>query len=265
MPIKISRSAESPVAQVGTKATTEGQLYKAAITRVTPDGKISSDLSGIGKFLLNPTSWEESKAANWVATQVPGQSDPVMQWLSSGPRSVSFEALVTKDTSDSSKIYTIPEKKEVPKDVLGAIAGAFFKIVPETINTAKNWFEAAKPVAQQGSSPSDVNYYSIADQLNFFRSLLYPIYDDKNSPKALRNSPPLVVLYVGDTFSKEGPSSNSLTSSDDVWVVTNLRIRVTKQLPNLSPMEASVEFQLVQYNIKSATGVKFWSDATPKF
>lgn len=261
MPIRPNRSHSHGAATAAAKNSTGLQLLRASIARVTPSGKVSDgDYNGIGSFLINPTTWEESKAANWVATQVPGQSDPVMQWLSSGPRSVSFEALVTKDTSYSSKGYLTQEKDMNPKkSILGTIAGAFFKVVPDVVNESANWFRAAKPTAQQGSSPYDSSYYSISNQLNFFRSLLYPIYDDADSPKVLRNSPPLVVLYVGDTFSKDSPSLSGLKPSDDVWVVTNLRIRITKQLPNLSPMEASVEFQLVQYNIRSSTAEKFYT------
>jgi len=45
--------------------------------------------------------------------------------------------------------------------------------------------------------------------------------------------------------------SDRISSQDDIWVVTNLRIKITKQLPNMSPMEAIVSFELTQYNIKS--------------
>lgn len=257
MPIKPKRYGQN-VAYANSKNT--GNLLKASIARVLPDGRVSKgDLNGIGRFLINPSSWEESKAANWVATQIPGQSDPIMQWLSSGPRSVSFEALITKDTSESSRVYQSSPtiKEDTNKTFLGKVAAAFFKVVPEPVKQSANWFSST-PTAVQESGGVTTDYYSIASQLNFFRSLLYPVYDDIDSPKVLRNSPPLVVLYVGNTFSKTNPADSGLTSSDDVWVVTNVRIRVTKQLPNLSPMEASVEFQLVQYNIKSSDGEKFW-------
>jgi hypothetical protein len=43
-------------------------------------------------------------------------------------------------------------------------------------------------------------------------------------------------------------ASADISVDTDLWVVTDLRIKITKQLPNLAPMEAIVSFQLTQYN-----------------
>lgn len=269
MPIRPKKDAHQ-VAKINPEHSKTGSMYKAALYRVRPDGSVyDSDHNNIGIFLLNPSTWEESKGSNWVATQVPGQSDPVLQWLSSGPRTISFEALITKDTAAQSEFRNITEPKKTESKVTWSdVGGAFFKVTPVTIDTQKSWVDAAKPLNVFGTGLKDTelsgnNYLSISEQLNYFRSLLYPIYDDNNSPKTLQTSPPLVVLYVGDTFSKKNPDVERLTPSDDVWVVTNLRIRVTKQLPNLSPMEASVEFHLLQYNIRSSGAKKFYEDPPP--
>ena len=76
-----------------------GQLQRAALFKVDMSGKILNKNSE-GVFLLNPSELTETKSAKWVSHEVPGQSDPVWQWLSSGPRVVTFDALVTADTSD---------------------------------------------------------------------------------------------------------------------------------------------------------------------
>jgi len=48
-------------------------------------------------LLLNTNSITESKSANWVKHYVPGQSDPLLQWISGSERTVTFTATVTKD------------------------------------------------------------------------------------------------------------------------------------------------------------------------
>lgn len=216
-------------------------LRKAALFRVDKDGKIIKNKAGV--FILNPASYEESKSANWIQQQVPGQSDPVLQWVSSGARTVSFEALVTADTSYfNSSIITKPGEETDPLkkalQVVGEIASAFFKIsIPPPRQTIEE-------KASKGDS------LDISEYLNYYRSLLYPTYDSVTNPRKLRYSPPLLVLYAGKSIIKV-PYENRISSQHDLWVLTDLKIRVTKQLPNLAPMEAVVQFTLVQYNIRS--------------
>lgn len=218
----------------------DGTLKAAALFAVDKDGNIQKTEAGI--FLLNPSSWSEIKTSNWAQQNVPGQSDPVLQWVSSGPRTVSFQALVTADTSD----FVSGQKKQPGKSspqsdfiqqanaIFGQIAAAFSKVsAPEA------------RVDTPDTTSLDISIY-----LNYYRSLLYPIYDNIDSPKKLRGSPPLVVLYNGKAFTKY-PYGEKITTNHDLWVVTSLEINITKQLPNLAPMEAVVNFQLTQYNIRS--------------
>lgn len=213
------------------------ELQVAAIFAVNKDGKIVKDTAG--KFLLNPSTINESITSNWAQNQTPGNSDPVMQWTSGGPRVVSFQALVTADTSDFKSESNIkPGKEQDPLKKLsvftGAIASAFFKVAKP---------EPRMPVDRYTNL--DVSSY-----LNYYRSLLYPLYDNKENPKRLQGSPPLVVLYVGSSIPKY-PYGETINSQQDLWVVTSLSIKITKQTPNLAPMEAIVDFQLTQYNIRS--------------
>lgn len=214
-------------------------FIKAGLFTVKEDGFVdySNDL---GLFLLNPSTWEESKSSNWVENQIPGQSDPVLQWLHSGPRTLSFEALVTKDTSefDSAKSDINRTKQSTTQSFIADIASSFFNLSLPT------------PRTDLSNAQSNMRNFDISSRLNYYRSLLYPIYDSIPNPKKLRQSPPLLVLKVGNTISKDKDMLR-ISPDNDVWVLTNLRIRITKQLPNLTPMEATVNFELKQYTIKS--------------
>lgn len=212
-----------------------GPLLRAALLPVGFNNVIA-DIDE-GYFLLNPSTWEESKSLNWVQNSIPGQSDPILQWINSGARTVSFDALVTLDTSSQYQrtANSNPNKKQnFLQNAVAGIAASFSNaptVAPRTTN-----------------KPTIVSNLDISSYLNYYRSLLYPVYDNANSPSILQHSPFLVTLWVGNTF----PTTNSggqvkATKADTLWVVTNIAIKITKQLANLSPMEAIVTFQLLQY------------------
>lgn len=219
-------------------------LRVSALFTVDDEGYVEVRQTGI--FLLNPSTVEENKKANWVQQATPGNSDPVLQWLSSGPRTVSFDALVTADTSDFISAAKKPGKEEdrskLSQIFTGSIASAFAKTV------------TPPPRVQD---PGDENpSLDISNYLNYYRSLLYPVYDDISNPRRLQKSPPLLVFMHGSSVNKF-VAGDRITANNDLWVLTDLRIRITKQLPNLAPMEATVSFQLMQYNIRSFDGRRF--------
>lgn len=224
----------------------DGTLKAAALFTVGIAGEIEKTETGI--FLLNPTAITEGKGANWAQQTVPGQSDPVMQWTSSGPRTLNFQALVTADTSDYVSGQKIKPGKsssnplERLDTVIGGIASRFFKV--------------AAPQAR--TDTPDKTELDISSYLDYYRSLLYPVYDKQDNPRRLTGSPPLCVLYMGKAVTKF-PYGEKITSQHDLWVVTNLEINITKFLPNLAPMEAVVTFQLTQYNIRSFDRKRFLS------
>jgi len=224
----------------------DGTLKAAALFTVGITGEIERTETGI--FLLNPTSITEGKAANWIQQNVPGQSDPVLQWASSGARTLNFQALVTADTSDyvSGQKIKPGQSSKNPLDrldtVIGGIASKFFKV--------------AAPQARQDTP--DKTELDISAFLDYYRSLLYPVYDKQENPRRLTGSPPLCVLYMGKAVTKY-PYGQKITSQHDLWVITNLEIQITKFLPNLAPMEAVVTFQLTQYNIRSFDRKRFLS------
>lgn len=230
-----------------------GNLLGAGIFRVNGEGIIEDN--DYGKFLLNPSSWEESKTANWTQNSIPGQSDPILQWVSSGPRTVSFDALVTADTSDlRSAMDSKPNKSNTAQNIVSKIASTFFNVTLPTPRKDANTAE----------SDDIKGRLDISSYLNYYRSLLYPVYDNDRNPSRLRRSPSLVVLYIGRSIPQVPyglPTVSKVGSNHDLWVVTNLRIRITKQLPNLAPLEASVSFQLMQYTIKSFSRGRFLTNS----
>lgn len=240
------QKGEGDAALGNAKQDNSGTLHKSAIFKIDNKGNILKNRAGV--FLLNPSTWRDSKASNWIPNEIPGQSDPLLQWVSSGPRTVSFEALVTRDTSEFNSGITFKAGEETNPlnkvlSVIGDIASSFFKI-------------SVPPPRQQIDQLKQGDSLDISRILDYYRSLQYPVYDNVKTPKKLRSSPPLVVLFAGSAIAKI-PYENRVNSNHDLWVVTNLDIRITKQLPNLSPMEAVVTFQLMQYNIRSFSSGRF--------
>lgn len=206
----------------------------AAICTVLPDNTI--DITNpYATFLLNPSTWEEHKTSNWIMHNIPGESDPILQWTSGGARTITVDALVTKDQSgfdlNASPIGGLVDQALT---IVGNIASSFIGINVPAIGDLL-------PIGDQGEGEE----LSIDNELNYYRSLLYPLTE--NDKTTLSGSPPLVALFVGKSFSKN-MASPDISIDTDLWVVTDLRIKITKQLPNLAPMEATVSFQLTQYN-----------------
>lgn len=242
----VKRVVDADFSNLGNPGNYSINLLQAALFPVSITGEILASNNEEGIFLLNPSSWEESKSAKWIQHEVPGQSDPVMQWVSSGARTLSFEALVTADTSYKSehikKIEAAKDKPKTATEFVADLASSLFKVqIP--------------PKREFADDKLSVNL-DISSNLNYYRSLMYPSYTGSEIPGRLIASPPLLALFAGSSISKI-PYSDSITTSQDVWVLTDLKIRITKQLLNLSPMEALVTFSLVQYNIRSSDAAKF--------
>jgi len=228
-----------------------GELLKAGLFKVSQNGDIN--LSGQGAFLLNPSNYTENKTSNWQAHNIPGQSNPVHQWISGGSRQVSFDALVTRDTSDLDKVSKSSLTGSIIEkglNVIGDIASEFAGVNMPPLN------DLFSSTAAAGTR------LSIAPELQYYRSLLYPIY---SSSQKLVSSPPLLVLVAGVTFSGEQPNKMTLPKPGSaylpIWVLTSLSIKVTKQLPNLDPMEATVTFVLEEYAAASPSGNSFKVDS----
>lgn len=232
---------------VGKNSQTETnvEFKKAALFRIDSNGVIQNNL--VGRFLLNPSTYDETKTVNWAQQNVPGQSDPILQWISGGARTVTFDALVTADTAyfDSRVTTSQGEETDPTKKGLNAIS-----------SIAASFFKITVPAQRQlANLPDGTNSLDITNYLNYYRSLLYPTYDNPSIPNRLQSSPPLLVLWTAaiERFKYE----TRVSSNQDLWVLTDLKIKITKQLPNLLPMEAVVSFTLVQYNIRSFDSTRF--------
>lgn len=220
----------------------DGKLLSCCLYKVDAvTGNIITDVRG--KFLLNPASFNENKTANWATQQIPGNSDPVYQYMGGGPRTVTFDTLVTRDTShldSAEEDNPLQDLAGAAFTAVGAVASAFAGV---TLPPITDLF---------GSLASGKDRLSISNRLAYYRSLLYPLYTTNYA--GLVQSPSLVVLLAGASFTdaeltktSSVLNKNSGETYTPVWIVTNLNIRITKQLPNLDPMEAIVSFTLNEY------------------
>lgn len=233
----------------GLSGTSSIKFKSAAILKIAADGTIVSD-NDEGTFLINPESIEDTKTSNWVAHNIPGQSDPILQWTHGGPRTVSFEALITNDTSYYVKNTANP---------LGALAGAAIAAVG---SIASAFAQVNVPVGSligmfNKASVTPTSRLDISRQLDYYRSLLYPTYSDDFSQ--LVGSPPLLVLYFGTSLGNNFNlgTSGKIDPFSDIWVLTDLNIKITKQNPDLTPLEAIADFKLMQYTFISRDASTF--------
>lgn len=222
----------------GTEANTS--FLSAAIGVVDSEGTISNT----SPFLLNPATFEDNKSAVWASNAIPGQNTPIYQWVSGGARMITFDALVTKDNSrfpEIPKLDPLQNLLDSALNAVGSIASSFFGVSLPPLGG----------LLGGDAAEAEGNDLSINDYLTFYRSLLKPSYTPEGK---LGSAPPLVVLYFGASLEQATPAKGSkIDAFTELFVLTNLSIRVTKQLPNLAPMEAEVNFQFTQYTISSVT------------
>jgi len=232
----------------------------------------------ITKLSVNPTTISERKASNWVKHNVPGQSDPLLQWINGSSRVVSFTAIVTKDLSEnltvkvpSSDIVKVKIKESYGtfggKEINGSpISTAEGKILKELLNgdlntpntpegkfdalLKKSTFKIPGLAARVDESSDSLWFRSITPYLEYYRSLVIPRTSNRNDRS---KTPPLVQLKMGSILGNEDISSR------DKWVLESYSITITKMSPDLKPIEATVGFTFIEYvdktkevNVKSA-------------
>jgi hypothetical protein len=207
----------------------KAQIIPIKPNKELPAGREDQNVLRLGQFYINPTTWSETKDSNWIKHKVPGLSDPIQQWTSSGARKVTFQALVTRDIADPTKEQTMSATCNSKGQSLIFKPA---KIAEQVLNIPGLSFEAN---VDTGRGQGDSLDLSIVDKLNFYRSLLYPNTYSKGS----RVFPPNpVALLVGDTFGKRTRGS--------LFVVDRLEIQITKQYSDLTPIEATVTFTLTE-------------------
>lgn len=213
-------------------------LNKAALYKVSSSGNIIADPKG--NFLLNPSSIQDDVNSNWAKHSTPGSSDPILQWISGGARTVTIEALVTKDTSveNGSKDNLVGELIQAANNVIGDIASKFAGVNLPSLSDALSLIG----IERGAGNDLDIN-----DRLNYYRSLVLPSYTEDGY---LKSSPPLVTLLFGSALGY-APDLSPITKDSTVFIVEDIKINITKFLPNLRPMEAVVTITLVKYALKS--------------
>lgn len=229
-------------------------LVRTAIFKViwnSGAGVIDSD-NPYGIFLLNPDSFEESKSSNWAIQNIPGQSDPIYQWVSGGPRVIRFDALITRENSQTNPDNIVKKDNDSAKNIITNLAAPIAQTISKTTSLISNAKDTISSITGTFESKKLKPTMSIDNELNYYRSLLYPIY--KNN--ILRSSPPLIALYTGRALNREAYGAK-VDKNSELWIVTNLKIKHTKFLPDMSPMEAIVSFELSQYTINTVNQTDF--------
>lgn len=206
-------------------------FVKAKLVPINTSGQKQFNIPDTAaEFYINPDSWSESKTATWVKHEVPGRSDPIQQWLSSGARTISFTALVTRD------IYRPTD--ETPTSISSTPSGIGSSTVSKigSIALAAAGLSDVMKILDAATPPSrDKLKLDISTKLDFYRSLLYP---NLYGQGAKVYPPRPVYLIVGTTFGARTQKA--------MFVVDRVEIKILKQLADLTPIEAEVTFTLTE-------------------
>lgn len=202
-------------------------------------------------LLLNPESITESKAANWIQHNIPGQSDPLLQWISGSARTVTFTAKVTLDLVENftvskngqSDIWSLEVEPELSR--IEAITDSYNSgILSQLYNVSartESPFVASAQDALQNSFDGDQTRWvqSIQPQLDFYRGLLVPRTGSRRNQV---RTPPLVRLYMGDILGRASYSGNQ------DFILASYQFNILQTTPELLPTMADVTFTFIEYN-----------------
>jgi hypothetical protein len=236
---KFTNPLQQPgVSNVSTRDMSAPNVIKMSIVPV------DEPFNRANQLLLNPSSISESKAANWVKHYVPGQSDPLMQWINGTERTVSFTAYVTKDIATNPTLtqdqnaaeWSLVIRPEL--DQQGQTAGGFNSSSPILAGLANNAQQERLVGSFQPSESTNYWSRSIQPQLDFYRSLVIP--RENNSSRFVK-TPPLVRLQMGTLLGKAEVVSNQK------FILMTYSINITEFSPQLEPTKAAVTFTFVEY------------------
>lgn len=209
-------------------------------------------------LLLNTNSITESKSANWVKHYVPGQSDPLMQWISGTEKTISFSALVTKDIASNPTVNKDDNGTQwelvIQPELYERYANA--DDVPASILDSVNTNQVTAFLSESVSITKPVRPYwtrSIQPQLDFYRSLVIP---REGSSSSLSDTPPLVHLRMGTILGERA----SIESQQ--YILLNYNMNITEYSPELEPTKAIVSFTFVEYVPRSKTSAAQTSSNT---
>lgn len=202
-------------------------------------------------LLLNPESITESKAANWVQHNIPGQSDPLLQWISGSARTVTFTAKVTLDLIENftvskngqSDIWSLEVEPELSRieSITDSYNSAILSQLYNVSARTESPFVASAQDALNNSFEGDQTRWvqSIQPQLDFYRGLLVPRTGSRRNQV---RTPPLVRLYMGDILGRASYSGNQ------DFILASYQFNITQTTPELLPTSADVTFTFIEYN-----------------
>lgn len=202
-------------------------------------------------LLLNPESITESKAANWVQHNIPGQSDPLLQWISGSSRTVTFTAKVTLDLVENftvnkngdSDIWSLEVEPELSRietitdSYNSAILSQLYNV---SARTQSPFIASAQDAIENDLLRGHTRWVqSIQPQLDFYRGLLVPRTGSRRNQV---RTPPLVRLYMGDVLGRASYSGNQ------DFILASYQFNILQTTPELLPTMADVTFTFIEYN-----------------
>jgi len=201
-------------------------------------------------LLLNPESVTETKAANWIQQNIPGQSDPLLQWINGSARTVTFTAKVTLDLvenatverrSGTNDIWSLEIEPELSR--IQEITDGYNAAILGQLYNVSNRVSQEALQANQGQARDAFRWQqSIQPQLDFYRGLLVP---RTGSRRNQLRTPPLVRLYMGDVLGAASYSANQ------DFILASYNFNILQTTPELLPTVADVTFTFIEYNDQS--------------
>ena len=235
---KFTNSLQQPgVSNISTRDMSAPNVIKVVIKPV------GEPFNRENQLLLNPSSISEAKAANWIKHYVPGQSDPLMQWINGTERTISFSAYVTKDIATNPTLtqaqnaaeWSLVVRPELEQQ--GQIAQGFNSSAPILSQLANNAQQDRLVGSFQPEQNASYWSRSIQPQLDFYRSLILP----REAKGRFVKTPPLVELQMGTIL---GKAEEVKTQK---YILMNYSMNITEYSPQLEPTKAMVTFTFVEY------------------
>lgn len=240
LPKFVNPLQEAGVSNVNTRDMSPPIVIKMAIV------PIGEAYNRENQLLLNPASITEGKAANWVKHYVPGQSDPIMQWINGTERTIGFTAYVTKDIASNPTVTQASNPAEWALVIRPELEDQAKS--SEAFNTGAPLLEGLRapfnpttpPAINEFKRDENTKYWSrsIQPQLDFYRSLVLP----RRVPKGrFTKTPPLVRLEMGTLLGRAD------VVRKQKFILMSYSINITEYSPQLEPTKATVTFTFVEY------------------
>jgi len=200
----------------------------------------------VAEVQLNPTSVTEQKSANWVKKYIPGQSDPLLQWINGTERVVSFDVYVTKDKVENETITAgnTETVEIVTNDFSSLTAGLELSSgdIPSTEGNILSSLTEGFGFTEEQERSGRYWALSIQSHLDYYRSLLVP---RTSSRRNQLKTPPLIRLRMGSILGT--PNQTERTR----WILASYNKNITKFSPQLEPIEATISLTFIEYKAES--------------